>query len=71
MRCHKWIVDFLRSMYCKKCSSSRIPSDLNKTSIRAACFNIIYSSYTSFFGEFVGLVGELNWNKVTKVAALY
>ena len=26
--------------------------------------------FTSFFSEFLGLVGELDWNKTTKVTAL-
>ena len=34
MRYYKWIVNSLRSIYCKKCSSLRIPPDLSETSIR-------------------------------------
>ena len=34
MRCCKWIVDSLRSTRCEEYNSSRIPPNLNETSIR-------------------------------------
>ena len=50
MRCCRWIIDSLRSIYCKKCSSLHIPFDLNKTSVRGSILQYkIFQLYQEYF----------------------